>query len=353
MLALAALLTHPAPAQLARETGPKCASSAVATAPVARPAEHGPLPTLLSQTGLYRPGSTTEIAPENRLYSPQYPLWSDAAVKRRWIGLPPRTQIDASNPEEWQFPSGTRFWKEFSFAGARVETRYLERLSDGTYRYASYVWDPALGDARLAPEGGLPGVSELAPNVQHDVPSREDCRVCHEGRSTPVLGFRALQLSTERDPLAPHREAIPSGSLTLEVLMSQGLLTNFPREWASRTPRIDAPSATARAAAGYLFANCAHCHNARGPLATLDLDLDQELIPTGYSTMLATVAGRASSYRLPGADSSQRVVPGRPQESALWFRMQSRFPAAQMPPLGTKIVDRDAVRLLDRFIRQM
>ncbi len=91
--------------------------------------ELAPLPGRLSQTGLYRAGSSTEIAPDHLPYAPQYPLWSDGASKRRWIWLPPGTQIDASDPDRWQFPIGTRFWKEFSF-GERTETRYLERLSD-------------------------------------------------------------------------------------------------------------------------------------------------------------------------------------------------------------------------------
>jgi len=34
----------------------------------------------------------------------------------------------------------------------------------------------------------------------------DDCRACHEGRTTPVLGFSALQLSPDRDPNAPHAQ---------------------------------------------------------------------------------------------------------------------------------------------------
>src|SRR5262249_29683559 len=89
-------------------------------------------PLLLSETGLYEPGSTTRIAPDNIFYIPQYPLWSDGAKKRRWISIPRGTRIDASNPDAWEFPIGTRLWKEFSF-GERTETRYIERISDGSY----------------------------------------------------------------------------------------------------------------------------------------------------------------------------------------------------------------------------
>jgi hypothetical protein len=117
------------------------------------------LPRRLSETGLYLPGSSSEIAPENLPYAPQYPLWSDGASKRRWISLAEGTRIDASRPGEWEFPIGTRFWKEFSF-GERTETRYLERVRGGSFRYATYVWDSTLADAVLAPGAGVPAARE-------------------------------------------------------------------------------------------------------------------------------------------------------------------------------------------------
>ncbi len=309
-----------------------------------------PLPARLSETGLYVAGSTREIAPENLAYTPQYPLWSDGATKRRWIRLPPGMRIDASNPDHWQFPIGTRFWKEFSF-GSRTETRYLERVRDGSFRYATYVWDPAQHDAVLAPSGGLPATRQIQPGVLHDVPSDGDCRACHEGRRSPVLGFGTLQLSPDRDPLAPHREARPSGALDLVELVKRDLLSGLPASVLARPPRITAPSASARASAGYLFGNCAHCHNGSGPLASLGLDFDQSVVDDhGYERLRENVVGRASRYRIPGQAHSLRVRPTKPEQSAIWFRMQSRFAAAQMPPLGTKLVDAEAVRLIERWI---
>src|SRR6187397_728352 len=70
-----------------------------------------PLPATLGGTGLYLPG-TLEVDPRNLPFVPQYPLWSDGATKRRWIRLPEGESIDASDPDAWQFPPGTRLWKE-------------------------------------------------------------------------------------------------------------------------------------------------------------------------------------------------------------------------------------------------
>jgi hypothetical protein len=328
-------------------------SNAKAEAPRAEAALPGPrpLPRLLSETGLYAEGSTSEIRPEHLFYVPQYPLWSDGAAKRRFVSLPPGSHIDASRASAWEFPPGTRFWKEFTF-GKRTETRYIERLDDGSFRYAAYVWDDALGDAVLAPEMGVRRVREIGSGVAHDVPSRDDCRACHEGRPGRILGFNALQLSPDRDPLAPHGEAVPADAVDLRELVRRDLIRGLPASASTTTlPRIPAPTPEARAAAGYLFGNCASCHNAEGPLSALGLNLDQSgSDPDGYARLLKSVASRPSRFRIPGHEASLRVSPGNPGESALVFRMRSRDATAQMPPLGTHLVDSEAVTLVERWI---
>jgi hypothetical protein len=113
-------------------------------------AQAEPLPMHLRDTGL--------SDARNLSFSPQYPLWSDGARKRRWIYLPPGTAIDASRPDAWEFPAGTRLWKEFA-VGAPVETRFIERLADGTWRYATYVWNEEGTDATLAPAEGIAALS--------------------------------------------------------------------------------------------------------------------------------------------------------------------------------------------------
>src|SRR5688500_9589092 len=123
-------------------------------------------PALLSETGLYAGEGTTLIDPPNRPFSPQYPLWTDGAAKRRWIRLPAGSAIDATNLSRWEFPIGTKFWKEFSFDGRKVETRMLWRVSAGNWVFATYVWNEAQSDATLAPEAGIPGAAAAAPGRQ-------------------------------------------------------------------------------------------------------------------------------------------------------------------------------------------
>jgi hypothetical protein len=335
--------------------------AAIAVAAVGdRPAVGGPLgatiaplPQRLSGTGLYADRKAMRVAGSVVPFAPQYPLWSDGTNKRRWIRLPAATFVDASDPDTFAFPPGTRLWKEFGYE-RRVETRLIERLADGSWRFASYVWNADGSEATLAPEDGLvlenvPG----APGGRYTIPSRADCLACHEGAPVPVLGFSALQLSPDRDPLAPHAPARRAGDADLAELVARGLVRNLPKALVDTPPRIAAPTPTARAALGYLHGNCGHCHNAAGALPGLELSLAQSAVAPAQSAerTLRSLVGRASRFRAQGAQRAERVVPGRAGESIIAARMQSQNPLARMPPLGVTVIDAEGLALVERWIQ--
>lgn len=308
------------------------------------------LPRWLSETGLYSDVGLLTIDPQHRAFSPQYPLWTDAAQKRRWVSLPVGTTIDVTDVEAWDFPAGTRFWKEFSFGGRRVETRMLVKSSETGWNFASYVWNETQTDAELAPSGGIRNVAEVAPGKQHSIPSVEDCRACHDSTRTEILGFTALQLSDDRDPDAPHAEPLRNDMLTLRVLVDEGRLSPARPEFISTPPRIPSASPRERAALGYLSANCGSCHNATGSLASLKLILRQPAYGGGL-TVIGPHLGRKTKWDRPGAiPETTTVVDGAtPEHGALLFRMRSRRPTSQMPPLGTVLPDHDAIELVTQW----
>ena len=210
----------------------------------ARTAGDAPLAADLRDTGLFD-GTVEHIRAANIAFTPHFPLWTDGQAKRRWLYLPPGTAIDKSDPERWEFPRGTRAWKEFS-AGGRIETRFIERLADGTWRFASYVWNAEGTEATLAPAEGLP---------KRGIPSRQDCLACHEGAPAPILGYSAVQMDGDV---------------------------------AARTPGE-------RAALGYLHGNCGHCHNARALEATGLFFAQSAASPTrSAEATRASVAAHAS-----------------------------------------------------------
>ncbi len=309
-------------------------------------------PALLSETGLYAEGGTLRIDPRNRPFSPQYPLWTDGAQKKRWIQLPQGSAIDATNLSRWEFPIGTKFWKEFAFDGHKVETRMLWRVSAERWVFASYAWNEAQTDATLAPEAGLPGVAEVAPGKRHSVPGIADCRACHDSTRTEILGFDALNLSDDRDPNAPHGEPLADEMLTLRSLMNENLITPKRTELIASPPRVNAASPEARAAIGYLSTNCGNCHNRDSSIASLGLDLKYDVTNDAAqcAPALATTVGKRGHWVVPEAPEESRLInPGRPDASAIVRRVKSRRPSSQMPPLGSVLVDHEGLDLLIRW----
>jgi mono/diheme cytochrome c family protein len=319
----------------------------VAGAPRANAGELADPPERLAETGLYADFAARRVAPDVLAFSPQYPLWTDGAAKRRWIRLPQGSAIDASDVDQWVFPAGTQLWKEFAFERT-VETRYMQLGHDGRWSYATYVWSADGRDATLAPELGLRGACESGGGARHDIPGRLDCLACHAGTPNEVLGFSALQLSSDRDPQAPHATQPEPGSVDLAALVERGLVRNLPQEFIERAPRIVAATERERAALGYLHGNCASCHNARGPLANLELDLSVTLARTDeLAPALRTTLEVPARFQ--GA-APLRIAAGAPERSLLLQRLSTRNPLLQMPPLGTHLVDSQAVALLTQWI---
>lgn len=269
--------------------------------------------------------------------------------------LPPGAQIDASDVDDWKFPVGTRFWKEFSFGGRPVETRMLWQSSPGQWSFATYLWRADGSDAELVGATGMPRSAEITQGKFHAIPGIDECRACHLAGANPVLGFGAMQLSPDRDPLALHAEPLAPGSLDLASLLARGWLSSARTDLLESPPRMRASSAETRSVLGYLAANCGTCHNSQGPLARLGLDLRAAARLEGALSerdILASLVG-AADYAIPNvpAGSTRWFHPGAPELSSAVYRMSSRRPISQMPPLGTCLVDRQAVERISQWVR--
>jgi hypothetical protein len=309
-------------------------------------------PTRLSDSGLYAAGSLDAIDPHNRPFSPQYPLWSDGAAKRRWVYLPPDVAINVGKDDEWEFPVGTRFWKEFRFNGRKVETRLLWRASVERWIFASYLWNDDQSEAVLASELGEPGVFEVLPNRRHSIPSVADCMACHGSKRPRPLGFNALQLSNDRDPNAIHGERLEAGMITLNTLAEEQRLLPARLDLVTNPPRIRTNNSRTRAALGYLATNCGSCHTGTGEIAALGPTIMHSELMTDGDAVASDLVGQLTRWQVPGLPegSSMLVHPELIEKSAILVRMRSRQPSSQMPPLGTVVRDDKALDFLRHWI---
>ena len=176
-----------------------------------------PFPQKLSETGLFL--STKDNKPDPALipYDVNSPLWSDGAIKERFIAIPAGEHIDIAQPHGWNFPEGTCLVKTFSLemeqgnAGSRkrIETRLITKQLGQWIGY-TYLWNDAQTDAILAPAAGVDKTYTIhdpdAPNGKRaqawHFPSRTECMTCHARAVNFVLGLSTLQMN--RDYVYPN-----------------------------------------------------------------------------------------------------------------------------------------------------
>jgi hypothetical protein len=300
-------------------------------------------PLRLSQTGLYRNLATRELAPGVQPFKPQFELWSDGADKQRWVLLPAGQKIDTRNMDRWRFPIGTRLWKEFAKAGKRLETRLMFKraepdFNDEGWDMMTFVWDDGETEATLV-EGGVAS----ARGTGHEVPRQIDCKRCHRTEFERPMGFSAIQLSG------------PGPGLRLRQLVEQGWLSHPPPSPDGYTVP---GNATARAALGYLHANCGGCH-APDTDTFRDIDMSLHLEVGKLSAVLQTPtyltsANKATTTPKAGGRGRIRLKPGVPAESEIINRMSIRFvdpESLQMPPLGSHQIDTAGRQVVSDWIK--
>lgn len=319
------------------------------------------MPTLLSETGLYADINAKTLAPDVHKFTPAYTLWSDTAVKHRYVYMPPGGKIISDDMEFWRYPAGFKLWKDFTRDGKLIETRLLMKLSDGyaDWYMVAFKWKDDYSDALALPAGEMNAMGTL-----HDIPSKEDCKGCHTAMKDNAIGFSAAMLSHD----------LPD-SITLSRIVQMGWLTVPARPGGYPLPGDD----TAKAALGYLHANCGMCHNGKSQVyktkVTLDvwthLDkiasvqesfaylstvCDQWPGPDKFTPITACAAGHATGAAMDtDISKAKRILPKNPSESGLHDLMSLRATGMvgmmkQMPPLGSEITDPTGLGQVDAWI---
>jgi hypothetical protein len=291
-------------------------------------------PATLMDTGLCVDAACTQIASGIKAYKPQFELYSDGATKKRWIYLPPGTQIDTSDMDFWQFPVGTKVWKEFTSNNVRVETRLVMRIGAGNttsdWFYVAYVWNQAQ-DATTAEPFGFADAN----GTTHDVPNRSMCKDCHDAtQPSRVLGFSAIQLDFDNPD---------ANELDLEALVDGNLLTSPPPAAAGAYYPVPG-NTTERAALGYVHTNCGHCHNPHSKFYTDNGVLMQLRLTVGTLGSVGATLPYTTAVGIDGTTSGidgikKLITPGVPAQSQMFLRFESTNPAVRMPAVGTEVMD--------------
>jgi uncharacterized repeat protein (TIGR03806 family) len=320
------------------------------------PPVRAPMPRLLSQTGAFADTAALTPAPGLLPYTVNSPLWSDGAVKSRWMALPSGRRIGFSATGEWKFPDGTVFVKHFELpvdssrpgARRRLETRLLVRDITGAVYGASYKWRPDGSDADIVDHAiteEIPIHGPAGPSSQTwYYPGPTDCLRCHTAAAGYVLGPKTRQLNGDF--------TYPQTGVTDNQCRTWNHLGLFdPSIDESRIPQFSKlASPTDQSAAlelrvrSYLDANCAGCHRPGGVRAGWDGRFDTPL--AGAKLLNATPLVES----VPGL---KVVKPGDALHSALYLRLTALDPSHRMPPISRNVVDTQAATVVEAWISSL
>jgi uncharacterized repeat protein (TIGR03806 family) len=341
------------------------------------PEQPAKFPHKLSETGLF--ASTKDLKPAVGLipYSVNAELWSDGAVKERFLAIPGDGKIEFDTvtypqpapgaPPGWRFPDGTVLVKSFFMdmeAGnaksrRRLETRLLvaermpgtEEVGDQYWNGYTYVWNDDQSDAELCDSKGLDRKLTIndakAPGGKREqvwhFPSRAECTGCHTMSAKYALGVNTLQMNRDHN----YNGGVANQLATLDHL---GLFTEPLPQPPLKLPHLadykDSKQNLDARARAYLHANCAHCHRKWGG-GNAEFQLLATL-PLAQTGTIDTRPGQGS-FEL---KDPRILVPGEPERSMVLVRM-SRRGLGQMPHIASNVVDDEAVKLIHDWIKQM
>ncbi len=313
-------------------------------------------------------------------YDLNTPLFSDYAHKLRAVWLPPGTQAHYSADGVFDFPVGTIVSKTFYYPRASapdgallrnednsgdfsgegldlrkvrlIETRLLVRQESG-WDALAYVWDSEQHEATLQIAGDIKRLDLVSGDgvvhpVNYVIPTRNECANCHatehaSGKIHPIgLAARHLNKTYQHyaDGAAPQ----------LQRWVERGYLDHTADDApANALWRAGADDDIEHRARSYLDVNCGHCHNPHGAADTSGLFL--------YSG--ETSARRLGVCKPPiaaGRGTGGRhvsVMPGKPDESILIYRVGDTDPGIMMPELGRTTVHEEGLALLRRWVESL
>jgi uncharacterized repeat protein (TIGR03806 family) len=336
--------------------------------------ESAKFPRKLSETGLFT--STKDLTPAPGLipYSVNADLWSDGAVKDRYIALPGESKIEyetVTYPQPapgslpgWRFPDGTVLVKTFALVPdpskprnrIRLETRLLhavrypgtEEVGDQVWNGYTYVWNADQTDAELLDARGQDTKYTLVtPKGEREqlwhFPSRAECNMCHTVTAKYALGVNTIQMNHDH-----NYDGVTANQL--DTLNHLGIFTKPLPEKPEKLGHIadyrDRKASLDDRARAYLHANCSHCHRKWG-----GGNAEFQLLSTLPLKELGIVDVKPAHGTFELKDP-RLLVPGDPERSLIWQRMKKRG-LGQMPHIASNVVDEEAVVLIGEWIRKM
>ncbi len=301
-------------------------------------------------------GQITALNPNEGVlhYDISTALFTDYAVKDRFIVLPKGTAMEYTSEGPLDFPDSTIIVKNFAYTNVdhekiMIETRLMFKdPGDKKWKMMNYLWNKEQTDAIKHIRGAKIPITLLDDDgnkmlTNYQVPNTNDCKRCHVKDDVLIpIGPKARNLNIT---LAGQKEN------QLKGWAAHGVLKGLPETGVAELPKwtdVKSFNLNQRARA-YLDINCAHCHTKGGDAYNTGLFLEYEQTDPnrlGVNKVPVSAGGGAG-----GLDYD--IIPGDAEHSILHYRMNSNEPGTAMPELARTVTHKEGVQLIREWINSM
>lgn len=289
-------------------------------------------------------------------FQPVSNLFSDYALKKRFIWLPDGTKASYNGDENvLNLPNGSALIKTFYYDNVQpgnttkiLETRILIKKQND-WMFANYVWNEEQTEAFLNLDGVEVDITWRDNNntlrsTTYKIASEGDCIACHRDYSITKdfpIGIKPQNLNF------PY--TYPEGTNNqLQKWIDFGYLQdNLPANILSVIDYEDDSQPLDLRARSYLDANCSGCHKNGGHADFYVLRLAFNL--TTNLDNLGICVSPNHTY-MPGFDGKHLIKPGDHENSLLHARMNTNDFYYRMPSFGRTIIHDEGVALIAEWI---
>lgn len=322
-------------------------------------------PALLSQTGVFQ--SLSPLVPADIMvpYSLNAPFWSDNAIKTRWMIIPNdgthdslAEQIEYSENGEWIFPEGAVLVKHFELpldetnpaVKRHIETRFLIHGTGGDYYGITYRWRDNQLEADLLIDNQTDtftvATAAGSKTLNWYYPSRGECMSCHINPAEVTLGPRTRQLNGDQFYSLTGRTSNQLATMTFLGMFDTDPDTANLGSIMTSVDKSDLSASLEDRARSYLDANCSSCHRPGNSMqANFDARISTPLASQGL--IYGTVFNELDS---PG---DKVIIPGQPERSILYKRLNSVHNSIAMPILAKNHIDTTGAQLIYDWINSI
>lgn len=282
-------------------------------------------------------------------------LFTDYAVKDRFIVLPKGTAMKYTAQGALDFPDSTIIVKNFAYTNVNhqkimIETRLLVKdPSDKNWKVMNYLWNKEQTEAVKHITGAKVPITLLDNDgnklfTNYQVPNTNDCKRCHIKNDVLIpIGPKARNLNITLAWQSTNQLKAWAAKGVLKGLPDTGAVAQLPNWADAKHYNLE------QRARAYLDINCAHCHTKGGDAYNTGLFLEYEQTnPNHLGIRKAPVSAGGGAGGL-----DYDIIPSDATHSILAYRMNSTEPGTAMPELARTLPHKEGIKLIREWINSL